>query len=176
MSGQLVSQDWQPALRNQRRRLDQTSRGKASYATLPQHSSYGKHTLHTKKSQAMCVFTEMNDISWMISCTQNIWDSSVTTDPTTMSLLAVIQLWGKQFNVNLTKSFIFSIIVLMPRDTSTWAGSLPQLSVIFLSPKEKTGSGFIMCLHPLYAHTLSQMSRDPSLIPFPQEEWEPEEK
>lgn len=60
--------------------------------------------------------------------------------------------------------------MLILRDTSTWAGSLPQLSVIFLSPREKTSSGFIMCslLVAFYAHTLSQMPRDPFLTPSAQ--------
>lgn len=120
MSRQLVSQGWQRALTNQRRRLNQTS-GKTCF---PPHFHYYSSSF-SKHERRKCASRGISLMTWY---TQTFGIPLWTTSPTTMSLLAVSQLWGKlQIHVTLTDSSIFQsccVVVITPWDTCTWVGSL----------------------------------------------------
>lgn len=158
MSGQLASQDWQPAPRNQRRHLDRTSGGKC----LTPHfcySSYSKHAAH-RKPLAVCVWHQLD----VMMCT-HVWDSSVTTNPTTVSLSAVIRLWGNYWLMLIvTDAFVFHVFELMPRDTSTWGGSLQNFSAIFYLHERKQAQVSLLAAHPslrhLHPHIVPNADRD----------------
>lgn len=152
MSGQSASQDWRPASRNQRRRLDQNQQGEVSATTLPQHSSYSRETSRRWE------FTGMSDISWMIWWTQTFWIPPQTTGPTTTSLTARSAV-GKLHSLMIHS---FRFIVLMLRDT------------LLLSHREKTSSCFINCWSHLHPHCPSYRGI-PFWLPLHREEekWEP---
>lgn len=76
MSGQLASQDWQPALRNQRCRINQTSR---EMCLTPHHTAFLSSTTHSAQEplgHTVCIHRdELHQLDDMINA--NIWDSSV---------------------------------------------------------------------------------------------------
>lgn len=124
MSGQLASQDWQPASRNQRRRLDQTSREKCltpHFHSIP--------PIAQKTSAKMGVHRdEWHQLDDLVNA--NIWDSSADLQSRNDESYSCHSAQGEtaQFKDNLTNSFMFSFIVLPLRDTFTWAGSFSELA------------------------------------------------
>lgn len=124
--------------------------GKVSYTTLPllHSSSYSKHT----RLRKLLARREWHQLDDMVNA--NIWDSSVDHRSHNNESASCQSALGKLRNLT-TISHIhsfFGFIVLMLRDTSTWAGSLPEHSVIFVASREKTQAQVSSCAHFSYSH------------------------